>query len=213
MNCERIRLHIDDYLDGSLGDAEARDLRLHVAGCESCGQVVDSEIRMRRLLRDYGSMNIPDATYFDAALVRAARVGRRRQHRRSWMTGFGSAVAAGLALWVVSTVWFAAPATDTTIEDSMPLVAMTLEQPHTVNLVFSSAAALDDATLTVTLPPGIEVAGFAGKREITWRTSLREGKNLLPLKLIATLPTDGVLLATLRHGDDDRTFRFRIDVS
>ena len=95
----------------------------------------------------------------------------------------------------------------------MPLVAMTLEQPHTVNLVFSSAAALDDATLTVTLPPGIEVAGFAGQREITWRTSLREGKNLLPLKLIATLPTDGVLLATLRHGDDDRTFRFRIDVS
>jgi len=33
------------------------------------------------------------------------------------------------------------------------------------------------------------------------------------LRLIAILPTTGELMATLKHGEDDRTFRLRIDVT
>jgi len=55
----------------------------------------DQEIQA--LLRDYP---VPEATagYFDQALVRATHEGSRRQRNRWLMTGFGSAVAAGLAL-------------------------------------------------------------------------------------------------------------------
>jgi hypothetical protein len=90
---------------------------------------------------------------------------------------------------------------------------MTLEEPRTVNLVFASAAALDAATLTVSLPDGIELAGFPGQTQITWQTSLVEGKNFLPLELIALSPAGGEVLARLEHDDRDRTFRLRIDVS
>ena len=62
-----------------------------------------------------------------------------------------------------------------------PGVTMALEEPRTVNLVFASAEALVDATMTVSLPPGVEIEGFAGQREITWMTSLKEGRNVLPL--------------------------------
>jgi hypothetical protein len=89
---------------------------------------------------------------------------------------------------------------------------MAFEQPQTFNLVFSSASALSDATMTVVLPHGIEVAGFAGQREITWMTSLKEGRNILPLTLIATSPAGGELLATLQHEDDDKTFRLKVTV-
>jgi hypothetical protein len=89
---------------------------------------------------------------------------------------------------------------------------MALEEPRTVNLVFSSTRALADATMTVTLPPGLELEGFAGQREITWMTSLREGRNVLPLTLIATSPAGGELLATLRHANDDRSFRVQVTV-
>lgn len=212
MTCERITKHIDDFVDETLDDASAAELRHHVESCERCQQLVEREKALRSLLKDYGNMAIPDATYFDAALVSAARDGRRRQHKRSWLTGFGSAVAAGLAIWVVSSAWFGAT-TDLPADSGIPVVTMALEEPRTVNLVFSSARAMDNATLTVTLPDGLEIAGFEGQREITWLTSLREGKNLLPLRLVATLPTNGVLMATLRHGDDDRTFRLRVDVS
>jgi hypothetical protein len=67
--------------------------------------------------------------------------------------------------------------------------------------------------LTVTLPDGIELAGFPGQREIAWQTSLVEGKNFLPLELIALTPAGGEVLARLEHDDRDRTFRLRIDVS
>jgi hypothetical protein len=41
-------------------------------------------------------------------------------------------------------------------------------------------------------------------------TSLREGRNVLPLTLIATAPVSGELMATLRHEDDDKTFRLQV---
>ena len=125
------------------------------------------------------------------------------------MTGFGGAVAAALAVFVVSTIFFSAPQVD---EPVVPGVTMALEEPRTVNLVFASAEALVDATMTVSLPPGVEVKGFAGQREITWMTSLKEGRNVLPLTLIATSPVGGELLATLRHEDDDRSFRVQVTV-
>lgn len=90
---------------------------------------------------------------------------------------------------------------------------MTLEEPRTINLVFASTQALDDATLTVQLPDGIEISGFPGQREVTWQTSLKTGKNLLPLRLIATSPVGGEVHATLIHNDRGRTFRIRVDVS
>ena len=95
-------------------------------------------------------------------------------------------------------------------EAPVPSVTMALEVPQTFNLAFSSAMALEGATMTVILPEGVEVDGFAGQREITWMTSLSEGRNILPLTLIATAPVSGELLATLRHGDDDKTFRLQV---
>ena len=128
------------------------------------------------------------------------------------MTGFSSAIAAGLLLWLIGGFFLTAPNLPEP-NASIPGIAMTLEEPRTINLVFASASALDSATLTVILPEGIELAGFPGQREIAWQTSLVEGKNLLPLELIALTPAGGEVLARLEHKDRDRTFRLRVDVS
>lgn len=214
MTCRRLKERLDDYVDEILDGDETRQLEQHAASCDACRQLVERERKLRKLLREYGdsSVTMPDATYFDTALVKAARDGRKRQHKRSWLTGFGSAAAAGVAIWIVSSIWFSAPGNDP-VEPAIPTVTMALAEPRTVNLVFSSVSELQDATLTVLLPEGIEIAGFEGQREITWMTDLRTGKNVLPLRLIATSPSSGELLATLKHGDDDRTFRLRVDVS
>lgn len=214
MTCKHLKEKFDDYVDEALDNAEATMLTQHIASCESCQELVNREHQLQSLLREYGdsSMPTPDATYFDQTLAMAAHAGARQQRKRSWLTGFGSAVAAGLAVWVVSGVLFNAP-DSTPTASPLPTVTMALEEPRTINLVFSSVSALDDATLTVTLPDGVELAGFEGQRVVSWMTSLQEGKNLLPLRLIATMPTNGVLLATLRHGEDDREFRLQVNVS
>ena len=163
------------------------------------------------LLKDY-PMADASAGFYDQALARATHEGSRRQRNRWVMTGFGSAIAAGLALWMVGGFLLTTPDLPEP-NASIPGVAMTLEEPRTINLMFASATAMDGATLTVTLPDGIELAGFPGQREITWETSLREGKNLLPLTLIALTPAGGELLATLEHEDRDQTFRLLVEVS
>jgi hypothetical protein len=163
------------------------------------------------LLKDY-PMPEAAAGYYDQALVRATHEGSRRQRNRWLLTGFGSAIAAGLAIWMIGGFFFTTPELPGA-DPTIPGVTMTLAEPRTINLVFASTEALKAATLTVQLPPGIEISGFPGQREVTWETSLTAGKNLLPLKLIATSPQGGEVLATLRHDDRGRTFRLRVDVS
>lgn len=169
------------------------------------------EQEVLELLRDYP---VPDASagFFDQALVRATHEGTRRQRNRWLMTGFGSAIAAGIVLWFIGGLFLSTP-TPPPVEASIPGIAMTLEEPRTVNLVFASKSALEGAMLTVTLPEGIELAGFPGQREITWETSLVEGRNLLPLELVALTPAGGEVLARLEHDNRGRTFRLRVDIS
>jgi hypothetical protein len=163
------------------------------------------------LLKEY-PMPEAAAGFFDQALVRATHEGSRRQRNRWMLTGFGAAVAATVALWFISSLLVTTP--DLPLPDaSIPGVTIALEEPRTVNFVFASATALDTATLTVTLPDGIELAGFPGQREITWETSLSEGKNLLPLTLVALAPAGGELLARLEHDDRDRVFRLLVTVN
>jgi len=172
---------------------------------------LDEERQLLDLLKDYP---MPEATagFYDQALVRAAHKGSRRQRNRWLMTGFGSAVAAGIVLAFVSGVFFDAPDVPQ-LDTNIPGVTMALAEPQTVNLVFSATEALDGATLTVSLPDGVELAGFPGQREISWTTNLSAGKNLLPLKLIALTPVGGVVLARLEHDHRDRTFRLRVQIS
>ena len=163
------------------------------------------------LLKDY-PMAEARAGFYDRALARATHEGTRRQRNRWVMTGFGSAVAAGLVLWLIGGFFLTGPQTSEPVAE-IPGIAMTLAEPQTVNLVFASKSRLDAATLTVTLPDGIELAGFPGQREIAWQTNLVEGKNFLPLELIALTPVGGEVLARLEHDNRKRTFRLRIEVS
>jgi hypothetical protein len=169
------------------------------------------EQELLELLKDYP---VPEAQagFYDQALVQAAHQGVRRHRNRWLLTGFGSAIAAGLAIWVITAMLMTTPQIPD-VDPAIPGVTIALEQEQTVRLVFASAMALDSATLTVSLPEGIELAGFPGQREITWETSLEEGKNLLPLTLIALTPAGGELLARLEHKDRNRTFRLLVEVS
>ena len=106
----------------------------------------DQEIQA--LLKDY-PMPQATATFYDQALARATHEGTRRQRNRWMMTGFASAVAAGLALWIIGGFFMTAPILPGA-EPGIPGITMTLEEPRTVKLMFASATALEAAMLTVT---------------------------------------------------------------
>lgn len=173
-----------------------------------------NEAEDREITELLGELPAPraDAGFYDRALVRATHEGSRRLRNKWLATGVGGAIAAALAVWLIGGMLLGNP----DLPDSnmaIPEVTIALEEPKTINLVFASAATLDMATLTVTLPEGIELNGFPGQREITWETSLSEGRNLLPLTLVAVTGTGGELLARLEHEDRDRTFRLQVEVT
>ncbi len=178
---------------------------------DDINQQDQGDLQIQALLRDY-PMPQADSGFYDQALARATHEGSRRQRNRWIMTGFGGAVAAGLAIWLFSGMLMTAPQLPE-VDASIPGITIALAEPRTINLVFSSAEAMESATLTVSLPPGIELAGFPGQSEISWETSLSAGRNLLPLKLIALTPVGGELLARLEHDNRDRVFRLQVDVS
>ncbi|MCH8334867.1 MAG: zf-HC2 domain-containing protein [Proteobacteria bacterium] len=210
MTCTRLTEKLDDYVDGLMDRAESAALGAHIETCNDCHQVLARAQGLRESLRAYGrsSMPHPDAAFFDRALAQAARTGIRRQRSRWVMTAAGAAIAAGLVLWMLGGMFLKTPE----IAQPHPVIVMTLEEPRTLNLVFSSATALANATMTVVLPQGVELMGFTGQRQITWITSLTSGKNILPLTLIATSPQGGELMATLRHEGDERTFRIQVNI-
>jgi hypothetical protein len=182
---------------------------------DSNNQQDQDDPQIQALLKDY-PMPTASASFYDQALARAMHQGSRRMRRRWVLTGFGAAVAAGLAVWLISGMLLTnlqSDATHDTRQAAIPGVTMTLEEPRTVNLVFASATALHAATLTVSLPVGVELEGFPGQREISWETSLNEGRNLLPLKLVALTPVGGELLARLEHDGNDRVFLLQVNVS
>ena len=211
MNCEHTQRNLDDFMDGSIDTEQHNAIASHVASCDSCQTIIEREQDLRGLLKDF-PVSQAATGFYDQALARATHVGSRQQRNRWLATGFGSAIAAGLAIWVVSGFLLTTPQLPGA-DLEIPGVTMALEEPRTVNLVFASTTALESAMLTVSLPEGIELAGFPGQREISWETSLNEGRNLLPLKLIALTPTGGELLARLEHDDRDRTFRLQLDVT
>jgi hypothetical protein len=90
----------------------------------------DQEIQA--LLKDY-PMPQATATFYDRALARATHEGTRRQRKRWVMAGFASAVAAGLAFWLIGGFFLATPILPDA-DPGIPGITMTLEEPRTVNL-------------------------------------------------------------------------------
>ena len=214
MNPETLETRINDYIDGLLDDSEQAEMASLVA---ENGEIAAKVAQARALKADLAALGqqgtpMPDDAFFAQAIARASVAGAKDTRRRYWLKGFGSALAAGMALFAV-TLLLLQPQDPVNSPSGVPAITMTLEEVRTVNLVFASASDLVDASFTVSLPDGVYLQGFEGQQEITWLTSLTEGKNVLPLKLIATTPVGGELLATLRHEDDDKVFRLQVNIS
>src|SRR3989441_7287789 len=143
--------------------------------------------------------------FIDQALSRVTRPAAGGA-RAKWRPVLGMALAASLVLGVALGVFFA------TRPDPVQAVALTIDQPETVRLMFNSAKPLKAATLSLALPENIELVGYGNRRELSWQTDLREGGNLLQLPLVARGTVKDEIVARLSHGGGSKTFRLRFEV-
>lgn len=202
MDCRNVILHLDDHLDGQLDATQHAAVQEHLERCPQCRRRYQQAAALRAVLRSL-PVPAPRPGFVQEALARATLRAQRRAERRSTL---GVALAASLVLGVALGMLVAQrPA-----ERPDPVVSLVLEQPEIVRLAFNAARPLTGVTLSLTLPENVEIVGYAGRRELTWQTDLREGVNLLELPLVAYGPTRGELVAHLAHGASSKTFRVKI---
>jgi hypothetical protein len=81
-----------------------------------------------------------------------------------------------------------------------------------VGLMFRTTDALHDASISVWLPEGVQIAGRPDVRHLSWHTDLKPGPNLLELPLEATGSHGGTLVVRLSQGSLVRTLEIPIAV-
>ena len=208
MPCKRIVERLDAYLDGDLEAGEALALREHLSACDDCARTHASETQLREDLKRLPVAE-PRPDFFATALAVATRRRRHGDRRgRSRWTFWSGAIAASLCVWLASALLGRIDAPSA----HAPEVTIAVDTTRPVNLVFSAAHELTDARVSLELPTGLEVAGFEGRKEISWTTDLHEGKNVLRVPLIAHAPMTDLLVARLDHFSGTKTFRLKVRV-
>ncbi len=200
MECRDFTPQLDDCLDGRLDAAARRSIQEHLERCPDCRRLHQHAVALRAALRTLPAPT-PRQGFVDQALSRAA--GAVRTPRRGVL---GMALAASLVLGVAVGVFLV------TRPAPVQTVALTLERPKTVRVVFNSAKPLQAATLSLALPENVELVGYGDRRELSWQTDLREGGNLLQLPLVARGTAKDELVARLSHGGSSKTFRLKFEV-
>ena len=113
MTCEETRDRLDDYADGTLGQAEIHEVELHIAACAACA---DEERRLRAFLARVAAMPTevrPGRDLWPGIAARIAATRPRtagvRSFPRAWWTpaaGLAAAAAVVVALGAtLSSLW------------------------------------------------------------------------------------------------------------
>lgn len=208
MDCNQLARCLNEYMDREIPDSERVVLGQHVEGCASCQGLLAREQRLRLAMHQIPVAG-PSADFYRHAMTRAVQPLRptRRVH---WMAAATAALAASVATWFI-TSHVSAVMTPPTVSP-VATITMAMDEPRTVKLVFNSESAIDDARLSLQLPPGVELASHRDRREFRWKTHLRPGNNILPLDLVVRDGAGGDLVARLSHAGDHKTFRVRVTV-
>jgi hypothetical protein len=214
MSCNDIRVDVPAYINNELS-APARDrLQEHIAACPACSEWLASERVLNRALHERFSIPAPSPDFHKRVLSSVVNAGSPSS---GWSHGaLGGAIAAALALGIGLGVFLQPSGVTDSADTAVTVSESATEEPgieiaepveKLVRLAFHSGEALENVTLTLELPPNVEVASWPGQHQLSWQVSLDAGENVLSLPLKLLFPGSGELVARLDTGDRQKTFR------
>jgi hypothetical protein len=202
MNCETVV----ELLAGDSGTGTAQDRRVareHAASCADCRAALMSVHALRLVSLEPVPEAPPGA--FERTLERVAtgQGASQRTPPRFWQgVGLGAALAAAMAYAIVT--WL--PQGDDPEAVATPHLALRVNETRDISISLTTAEALPDAEIHVSLSGSIGIEGYAGQRELNWNTDLDAGTNQLTLPIVATGAEGGQLLVEVTHGGKRKTF-------
>lgn len=205
MNCIRAQHGLVAYLHGDLTPVDNAALLNHLAECGECRSKLGFERLLRESLRAL-PVPTPRADYLDKVFVHLQQVTAKRSQARYGLAGV---LAATITLAVILGPMLFNP----NPMDSITRIEMAVDEVKTVRLKFNVPHDFAKVTLSLRLPANFELEGYPGQREIRWETRLTEGVNVLSLPVIARLPIDGVVIASIIGKNKTKQFKFYMRAS
>ncbi|PHQ25569.1 anti-sigma factor [Marinobacter guineae] len=214
MSCNEIRVNLPAYIRNELSAADHDRVAQHLAACKECSELLASEYVLSDALQE--RFVIPEPSPDFQKRVFAAARGNTDTYAGWSHPVLGGAIAAALAVGIglgfllqptglTEEATSSVASSDVVVEKPEEPVAIPVDR--TVRLAFRSGEALENVTLTLELPPHVELASWPGHHQLSWQVSLDAGENVLSLPLKLLFPGAGELVARLDTGDRQKTFR------
>ena len=222
MSCNECKNNLRSWARNELSAAQVSRIEQHIAGCKDCAIAAYNERAIFDSLHDTQAVPAPSSGFEERVLGAATGkggLGRKGSHGHGWSTPVaGGAVAAALVIGIaLGFGWKSAPGPDSEMALSGAEQTGSGQAPvaepiaRNVRLAFSSREALEGVTLTVELPPHVEVASYPGHQKLSWKVDLDKGENVVNLPLNILFPGEGELVAHLDDGRRTKTFRTSLD--
>ena len=207
MNCQKAIQFLEDYLDNVLDDETRDGFQAHLETCPACRNRLERAQALKEALRTLSTPG-PDPDFSTRVFARASAARSRRG-----ASGMSIAVRIAASILVVVALGYILKMNWRPGQADMPEAFLSLNRQEEISLVFYSEKSLNDVTLSLEPPAGVDVVGFEDRRAIVWQVDLKQGENLLVLPVIAHDRQGGSLVATIRHGSRDKQFRLRLNVT
>lgn len=209
MNCIEFRKDVDAMAAGEVTEVTEVAMRAHLKSCEACAVALATATYIAQQVAADRAPE-PDSD-FEARILGRAMAPDKAALKRRWTTpAWSSAVAAALLVGAFIGAQFTqtSPTGPELAETARPEAVTTSGSTQkTVRLAFTSTEALEDVTLTLELPPNMELTPFPGRHRVSWKVNLKPGDNLLALPVNVLFPGEGTLVAHLGEGNKRKTFR------
>ncbi|MBN7768460.1 zf-HC2 domain-containing protein [Marinobacter daepoensis] len=204
MSCQKIRSQLPDYVRSALPEIQSREVQAHLKACPECRRSCRIEATLMTELAERYETEPPGADFETRVFSHLPATGGRGVHV-AWGTAVAAALVLGLFLGQANR-WEhpEQAANESALAVSEPVLAPV---ERTVRLAFTAGEALDDVTLTLSLPPHVELTGLPGQHQVRWQVSLEQGDNVLALPLRILFPGAGELVAELDAEGRQKVFR------
>ncbi len=218
MKCINVIKHLDDYLCDAVPLAEAITVRRHLEGCPTCAAELHELSMLRNELARLPAP-APGPEVLERLLAAAVQTPiptapldyrRAEWHRVGFATAAALLLGVGFGLGLKVAGHKPYDAGPQVVLAAQPIQVGPTAEP--VGLMFRTADALPDASISVWLPDDVQIAGRPNVRHLSWHTDLKAGPNLLELPLQSVGPHGGTLVVRLSQGSLVKTLEIPIAV-
>lgn len=208
MNCSTFDIFLDEYIDGILDADVKSQCEDHIVGCSECSAKVRHTREIKRSLKSMNKLSDQDFAINNEKDFWNAVWEIPTQKEKPLLERMRKGVlsVAVVAIFSFISFYFGIQSGSSQVEE----VNFSVMQEKDVFLMFTSEKNESLALFTIEIPDDFDFAGKEGQRIITWSSSLKQGKNLLTLPLVAKTSGSGVLNASVKIGTETQKFKIRL---